>query len=73
MSRSASAADGEEARAWLQAVQEVLNNAFARSNFYDGVHLLYHELGVFGTGCLLVAVGLRLVLMGRPEDAVARA
>ncbi len=51
--------DAEAARrggsaAWLRAVQEVLENAFARSNFYDSAHMLYHELDVFGTGCMLV-------------------
>lgn len=52
--QDADAARRGESATWLHAVQEVLANAFARGNFYDSVHLLYHELGVFGTGCLLV-------------------
>ena len=52
--RDSEAAEGNEARVWLHAVEQELSSAFARSNFYDSVHMLYHELGVFGTGCLLV-------------------
>ena len=52
--QDADAARGANTAAWLRAVQEVLTNVFARSNFYDSVHMLYHELGVFGTGAQLV-------------------
>jgi len=41
-------------KAWLHALFERLVNVFARSNFYDQVHLLYDELGTFGTGVLIV-------------------
>ena len=44
----------DEAKAWLHEVQASMTNAFARSNFYDAVHMLYHELGVFGTNCMIV-------------------
>lgn len=67
--RNAGAAAGNEARAWLHAVEQELGNAFARSNFYDCVHLLYHELGVFGTGCLLVEEDPESVLRCRTLTA----
>jgi hypothetical protein len=41
-------------KAWLAAVQEILFGVFARSNFYDQVHLLYDELATFGTGVMLM-------------------
>ena len=52
--QDAEAARRGQSPVWLRAVQEVLENAFARSNFYDSAHMLYHELDVFGTGCMLV-------------------
>ena len=47
-------AAGDEAKAWLHEVQGSMTTAFARSNFYDAVHMLYHELGVFGTACIIM-------------------
>ena len=41
-------------KAWLHAVYERMVNTFAQSNFYDQVHLLYDELGTFGTGVLII-------------------
>jgi hypothetical protein len=41
-------------KAWLHEVYERMVNVFAQSNFYDQVHLLYDELGTFGTGVLLI-------------------
>ncbi|UQZ90844.1 phage tail protein [Deltaproteobacteria bacterium Smac51] len=43
-----------EVKAWLHMVYERMVAVFARSNFYDQVHLLYDELGTFGTGAMLV-------------------
>lgn len=39
---------------WLHTCYERMVAAFARSNFYDQIHMLYRELGVFGTGVMLV-------------------
>lgn len=41
-------------RHWLHDTYERMVNIFARSNFYDQIHMLYRELGVFGTGVMLV-------------------
>lgn len=37
---------------WLHECFELMVNAFARSNFYDQIHMLYRELGTFGTGVM---------------------
>ena len=44
----------ENVKLWLHFVYERMVNVFAQSNFYDQVHLLYDELGTFGTGVLLI-------------------
>lgn len=41
-------------RAWLDQVQEVMMRIFAQSNLYNALATVYEELGVFGTGALLV-------------------
>ncbi len=57
------------ARAWLHAAQEHKINVFARSNFYDQIHMLYHELGVFGTACMLLEEDPRSVIRCRTLTA----
>lgn len=47
-------AQAAEAKAWLHATQEAMTGLFAQSNLYDQIHTLYHELAVFGTGCMIV-------------------
>ncbi|CAK7067652.1 MAG: hypothetical protein DELT_01720 [Desulfovibrio sp.] len=39
---------------WLHQCYERMVAVFARSNFYDQIHILYRELGAFGTGVMLV-------------------
>lgn len=41
-------------RAWLDDVRQVTLDAFARSNAYNALGSIYEELGVFGTGVMLV-------------------
>ena len=41
-------------KAWLHECYERMVSVFARSNFYDQIHMLYRELGTFGTGVMLV-------------------
>ncbi len=48
------AAGAGDAKNWLHDTQMRMANAFARSNFYDQIHMLYHELGVFGTACMVI-------------------
>ena len=39
---------------WLASTQEKMVNAINQSNFYEQIHLLYAELAVMGTGCMLM-------------------
>ncbi len=62
-------AKNEDTRLWLDHVQNAMGSVFARSNFYDSVHLLYHELGVFGTGCMVVEEDAQSILRCRTLTA----
>jgi hypothetical protein len=44
----------DEAKEWLESVEDVMYQAFARSNFQEQVHELYHDLICFGTGVMFV-------------------
>ena len=44
----------DEANEWLQSAEKVLYRAFARSNFQEQIHELYHDLVVFGTAVMMV-------------------
>ena len=46
--------DSEEVRAWLDDIRQVTLDAFARSNAYNALGSVYEELGVFGTGVMLI-------------------
>lgn len=41
-------------RPWLDQVQDAMLRVFARSNLYNALATIYEELGVFGTGALMV-------------------
>lgn len=41
-------------RNWLHVVEERLRQAFARSNVYNGLHLVYSDIGDFGTTALYI-------------------
>lgn len=44
----------DEAREWLGDVERVMYGAFARSNFNEQIHELYHDLITFGTAIMFV-------------------
>ena len=44
----------EAVKQWLHDCYERMVNVFARSNFYDQIHMLYRELAVFGTAVMMV-------------------
>ena len=44
----------DEAREWLQGIEDVMYQALARSNFQEQIHELYHDLITFGTGVMMV-------------------
>lgn len=43
-----------EVKSWLSAVERVLRDSLARSNIYNGLHLVYADLGPFCTSAMLV-------------------
>ena len=54
---------------WLHECYERMVNVFARSNFYDQIHMLYRELGTFGTAVMLVEEDAETVLRCRTLTA----
>ena len=44
----------DEAKEYLLSVEETMYTAFARSNFAEQIHELYHDLITFGTGVIFV-------------------
>ena len=47
-------AQSDQVRAWLDDVGSRMMQVFAKSNFYNALAVLYEELGVFGTGAMLL-------------------
>lgn len=41
-------------KSWLQAVERILRDSFAKSNIYGALHLVYTDLGPFGTSAMYV-------------------
>lgn len=52
--------------AWLQAVQDTMYRVFSESNFYNSLHQLYSELGVFGTGVMGIYEDFENVIWCKP-------
>ncbi len=44
----------DEAKEWLESVEDTMYQAFNRSNFQEQVHELYHDLICFGTGVMFI-------------------
>lgn len=51
---------------WLFRVQTIMYKVFSMSNFYNSLHTIYSELGVFGTGCIGVYHNFENVIWCRP-------
>lgn len=47
-------AELENVKAWLTAVQDIMQGVMLRSNLYDQLFDVYKEEGIFGTGALLI-------------------
>lgn len=43
-----------ETSRWLYQVERMLNAVFSESNFYNAMGVLYHDLVIFGTACLII-------------------
>jgi hypothetical protein len=47
-------AESQAAKMWLHDTYEKMVAIFAKSNFYDQIHILYSELACFGTGVMII-------------------
>ncbi len=47
---------------WLDIVSQRMHSVFGRSNLYNHLKVLYKDIGVFGTGCMLVEEDFESVL-----------
>jgi len=56
----------ESVKQWLHRTQMVMYRVFAQSNFYNSVHVLYSELGTFGTGVMGIYPDFKNVIRCRP-------
>lgn len=41
-------------RLWLNEVERRMLHVLSQSNVYNSLHMLYQEVGAFGTGCMLI-------------------
>lgn len=46
--------ENPEVKAWLNDVERRIRDTLAKSNAYKGLHLVYSDLGPFGTSCFLL-------------------
>ena len=51
---------------WLHKVQSIMYRVYAASNTYNSLHMLYSELGVFGTGAMGIFSDFENVIHCRP-------
>ncbi len=52
--RDLDVSDNTPVRLWLDEVTKRMLTVLSQSNAYNALHVIYEELGVFGTGCLLI-------------------
>ena len=52
---------------WLHAVQKVMYKVYAHSNFYNAIHTLYRDIGVFATASMGVYENFQNVVFFQPE------
>jgi hypothetical protein len=52
---------------WLFEVEKILYAVFQHSNFYNSLHMLYAELGVFGTAAMAIYKDFNNVIWCKPE------
>lgn len=50
---------------WLDSVQKIMLDIFAKSNIYGCLHSAYEEIGTFGTACIFIQEDFKDVIRGR--------
>lgn len=61
-----SLAEKTAVRQWLHDVMTIMYSVYSQSNTYNSLHMLYSELGVFGTGAMGVFDDFENVIHCRP-------
>ncbi|MDR3361868.1 MAG: head-tail connector protein [Desulfovibrio sp.] len=61
--------ESKAAKMWLNDTYEKMVGIFAKSNFYDQIHILYSELACFGTGVMIIEEDSRRILRCRALTA----
>jgi len=56
----------EEVRLWLNDCEVIMREVFSSSNLYNSLHMLYSELGVFGTASMGVYEDFENVIWCKP-------
>jgi hypothetical protein len=59
-------AENANVKAWLMNVERVMREIFNQSNLYNSLHVVYQELGVFGTASLGVFDDFENVIRCKP-------
>lgn len=54
---------------WLNTVQQRIEMVFNKSNIYNSLHRMYEELGLFGTGVLIIDEDIKAVMRGQTLTA----
>ena len=52
--RDMDVSDNTPVRLWLDEVTKRVLTVLSQSNGYNALHVIYEELGCFGTGCMLI-------------------
>jgi len=47
-------AENGPVKEWLHLVQQIMSTSFLKSNLYNVLPILYHDMGVFGTGAMFI-------------------
>ena len=62
---NAGVADSYEVKVWLAEVERLMMQVFARSNIYNCLHSMYHQLGGFGTNAVIIEEDFYSVIRGK--------
>jgi len=58
--------DNTAVKLWLHEVQSIMYRVFSSSNFYNSLHQLYSELGVFGTAAMGIYEDFENIIWCKP-------
>ena len=62
-------ADYAPVRLWLDDVERRMFHVMSRTNLYNSLHMLYQEVGAFGTGCMLIEEDLSAAFLAQTFTA----